>query len=384
MSIEPLTNGAKNPKSKTRNGAGAGKAAAGAARHPAVALAPPDVNVALRALKAGDFGVRMLPGHTRASREVALAFNDVASMLDRASAEFVRVSRVVGRDGEMTERAELNGASGGWSSKVEAFNALIGDLVRPSTEAARVIIAVAAGDLSQKMALEIEGKPVRGEFLRITTSVNTMVDQLRSFASDVTRVAKEVGTEGRLGGQADVKMSGTWKDLTESVNLLAWNLTAQVRNIALVTTAVAKGDLSQKITVDAKGELLELKSTVNTMVDQLSSLASEVMRVAKEVGTDGKLGGQAQLKMSGTWKDLTDGVNVLADNLTSQVRNIALVTTAVANGDLSQKIDVEARGELLELKTTVNKMVDQLSSFAGDVTRVAKEVGTDGKLGGQA
>ena len=343
-----------------------------------------DLRDALRALKAGDFSARILPGERRVTKEVATAFNDVAAMLDGTSVEFVRVSKVVGRDGEMMERAQLKGAQGGWSSQVESFNALIGDLVRPSTEVARVIIAVAAGDLSQKMALEIEGKPVRGEFLRISTSVNTMVDQLRSFASDVTRVAKEVGTEGKLGGQAEVKMSGTWKDLTENVNLLAGNLTAQVRNIALVTTAVANGDLSQKITVDARGELLELKSTINTMVDQLSSLASEVMRVAKEVGTEGKLGGKAQLRMSGTWKALTDGVNVLADNLTSQVRNIALVTTAVANGDLSQKIDVEARGELLELKTTVNKMVDQLSSFAGEVTRVAKEVGTDGKLGGQA
>ena len=343
-----------------------------------------DLRDALRALKAGDFSVRILPGERRVTKEVATAFNDVAALLDGTSVEFVRVSKVVGRDGEMMERAQLKGAQGGWSSQMESFNALIGDLVRPSTEVARVIIAVAAGDLSQKMALEIEGKPVRGEFLRISTSVNTMVDQLRSFASDVTRVAKEVGSEGKLGGQAEVKMSGTWKDLTESVNLLAWNLTSQVRNIALVTTAVANGDLSQKITVDARGELLELKSTVNTMVDQLSALASEVMRVAKEVGTEGKLGGQAQLRMSGTWKDLTDGVNVLADNLTSQVRNIALVTTAVANGDLSQKIAVDARGELLELKTTVNKMVDQLSSFASEVTRVAKEVGTDGKLGGQA
>ncbi len=343
-----------------------------------------DIRDALRALQAGDFSVRVVPGERRVTKEVACAVNDLAAMLGRASVEFVRVSKVVGRDGETMERAQLEGAHGGWSRQLESLNALIGDLVRPSTELARVIIAIAAGDLSQKMALEIEGKPVRGELLRISTSVNTMVDQLRSFASDVTRVAREVGTEGKLGGQAEVKMSGTWKDLTENVNLLAGNLTAQVRNIALVTTAVAKGDLSQKITVDARGELLELKSTINTMVDQLSSLASEVMRVAKEVGTEGKLGGQAQLRMSGTWKDLTDGVNVLADNLTSQVRNIALVTTAVANGDLSQKIAVDARGELLELKTTVNKMVDQPSSFADEVTRVAKEVGTDGKLGGQA
>ncbi len=339
---------------------------------------------ALRALQAGDFSTRVPTGTCRRTEHVVAAFNDAAAMLEASSNELARVSKVVGRDGELMERARLDGALGAWSSQVESFNSLIGDLVRPSTEVARVIIAVAAGDLSQKMALEIEGKPVRGEFLRISTSVNTMVDQLRSFASEVTRVAREVGTEGKLGGQAEVKMSGTWKDLTENVNLLAGNLTAQVRNIALVTTAVANGDLSQKITVDARGELLELKSTINTMVDQLRLLASEVMRVAKEVGTEGKLGGNAKLRMSGTWKDLTDGVNVLADNLTSQVRNIALVTTAVANGDLSQKIAVDARGEILALKTTVNRMVDQLSAFADEVTRVAREVGTEGKLGGQA
>ena len=236
------------------------------------------------------------------------------------------------------------------------------------------------------MVLEIEGRPVRGEFLRIGTTVNSMVDQLNSFAAEVTRVAKEVGNEGKLGGQADVKgVSGTWKDLTDNVNGLAANLTAQVRNIAKVTTAVAKGDLSQKITVDAKGEILELKNTINIMVDQLSSFAAEVTRVAKEVGTEGKLGGQADVKgVSGTWKDLTDNVNVLAGNLTAQVRNIAKVTTAVANGDLSQKITVDARGEIYELKNTINTMVDTLRSFAAEVTRVAKEVGTEGKLGGQA
>ncbi len=213
-----------------------------------------------------------------------------------------------------------------------------------------------------------------------------MVDQLNSFAAEVTRVAKDVGTEGKLGGQADVKgVSGTWKDLTDNVNGLAGNLTVQVRNIAKVTTAVAKGDLSQKITVDAKGEILELKNTINVMVDQLNSFAAEVTRVAKEVGTEGKLGGQADVKgVSGTWKDLTDNVNGLAGNLTAQVRNIAKVTTAVATGDLSQKITVDAKGEILELKNTINTMVDQLNSFAAEVTRVAKEVGTEGKLGGQA
>jgi HAMP domain-containing protein/signal transduction histidine kinase/ActR/RegA family two-component response regulator len=267
-----------------------------------------------------------------------------------------------------------------------SVNQLIADLVAPTNEVARVITAVARGDLSQKMVLEIDGRPVRGEFLRIGTTVNSMVDQLNSFAAEVTRVAKEVGNEGKLGGQAEVKgVSGTWKDLTDNVNGLAANLTAQVRNIAKVTTAVAKGDLSQKITVDAKGEILELKNTINVMVDQLSSFAAEVTRVAKEVGNEGKLGGQAEVRgVSGTWKDLTDNVNGLAANLTAQVRSIAKVTTAVANGDLSQKITVDARGEIYELKNTINTMVDQLNSFAAEVTRVAKEVGTEGKLGGQA
>src|SRR5205085_1861115 len=245
---------------------------------------------------------------------------------------------------------------------------------------------VAEGDLSQKVELEIDGKQVQGEFFRIGSTVNRMVDQLNAFASEVTRVAREVGTEGVLGGQANVQgVSGTWKDLTDSVNAMASNLTGQVRNIALVTTAVANGDLSQKITVEAKGEVLELKNTINIMVDQLSSFAAEVTRVAREVGTEGILGGQASVQgVSGTWKDLTDNVNFMAGNLTNQVRNIALVTTAVANGDLSQKIVAEAQGEVLELKNTINTMVDQLNAFASEVTRVAKEVGTEGKLGGQA
>src|SRR5271154_475203 len=286
----------------------------------------------------------------------------------------------------MHERASVGPAKGSWAGGMSSVNQLISDLVAPTNEGARVRPAVARGALSQKMVLEIEGRPVRGEFLRIGTTVNSMVDQLNSFAAEVTRVAKEVGNEGKLGGQADVKgVSGTWKDLTDNVNGLAANLTAQVRNIAKVTTAVAKGDLSQKITVDAKGEILELKNTINVMVDQLSSFAAEVTRVAKEVGTEGRLGGQAYVKgVSGTWKDLTDNVNGLANNLTAQVRNIAKVTTAVANGDLSQKITVDARGEILELKNTINTMVDTLRSFAAEVTRVAKEVGTEGKLGAQA
>src|SRR5678809_1396245 len=246
---------------------------------------------------------------------------------------------------------------------------------------ADVATAVANGDLSRKITVD-----VRGEILQLKNTINTMVDQLNSFASEVTRVAREVGTEGKLGGQAQVKgVGGTWKDLTDNVNSMAGNLTSQVRNIAEVTTAVARGELNKKITVDVKGEILELKNTINTMVDQLSSFASEVTRVAREVGTEGKLGGQAQVRgIGGTWIDLTDNVNSMAGNLTGQVRNIADVTTAVANGDLSKKITVDVKGEILELKKTINTMVDQLSSFAAEVTRVAREVGTEGKLGGQA
>ena len=253
---------------------------------------------------------------------------------------------------------------------MDSVNDLIDDLVHPTSETARVIGAVAQGDLSQTMALEIEDRPLQGEFLRTAKIVNKMVDQLGSFASEVTRVAREVGTEGKLGGQAKVKgVAGTWKDLTDSVNSMAGNLTGQVRNIAEVTTAVANGDLSKKITVDVKGEFLELKDTVNTMVDQLRSFAAEVTRVAREVGTEGKLGGQAKVEgVSGTWKDLTDSVNFMAGNLTGQVRNIAHVTKAVAKGDLSKKITVELKGEMLELKDTINTMVDQLGSFADEVT----------------
>jgi HAMP domain-containing protein len=244
-----------------------------------------------------------------------------------------------------------------------------------------VTIAVANGDLSRKITVD-----VRGEILQLKEAINTMVDQLRSFASEVTRVAREVGTEGKLGGQAIVPgVAGTWKDLTDSVNAMCGNLTDQVRNIADVTTAVARGDLSKKITVDVRGEILQLKDTINTMVDQLNGFAGEVTRVAREVGTEGKLGGQAQVPgVAGTWKDLTDNVNSMATNLTAQVRNIADVTTAVARGDLSKKITVDVRGEILQLKETINTMVDQLNGFAGEVTRVAREVGTEGKLGGQA
>ena len=276
--------------------------------------------------------------------------------------------------------------TGGWADSAGALNALVTDLVAPTTEVARVIKAVAAGDLSQKMVLEIDGKSVQGEFLRIGTTVNTMVDQLNGFASEVTRVAREVGTEGKLGGQAHVPgVAGTWKDLTDNVNYMASNLTNQVRNIADVTTAVASGDLSRKITVDVRGEMLELKNTVNTMVDQLNAFASEVTRVAREVGTEGKLGGQADVPgVAGTWKDLTDSVNGMAGNLTVQLRDIAGVATAIASGDLTRKITVEAQGEILQIKDVINTMVDSLSIFAGEVTRVAREVGAEGKLGGQA
>jgi HAMP domain-containing protein/signal transduction histidine kinase/DNA-binding response OmpR family regulator len=341
---------------------------------------------ALTALKKGDFSVRLPMTWMGLAGKVADTFNEVVELNQRMARELDRLSRVVGKEGRITQRASLGDVSGSWADAITSVNDLIGDLVHPTSETARVIGAVAQGDLSQTMALEIGDRPLQGEFLRTAKTINKMVNQLGSFAAEVTRVAREVGTEGKLGGQAQVKgVSGTWKDLTDSVNFMAGNLTAQVRNIAEVTTAVATGDLSKKITVDVKGEFLELKGTINTMVDQLRSFASEVTRVAREVGTEGKLGGQARVEgVSGTWKDLTDSVNFMAGNLTAQVRNIAEVTTAVATGDLSKKITVDVKGEILELKNTVNTMVDQLSSFAAEVTRVAREVGTEGKLGGQA
>ena len=341
---------------------------------------------ALLALHRGDFSVRLPVEWTGIDGKIADAFNAVTELNQRMVTELARVSRVVGTEGRVTERVSIGDVGGAWRDGVGSVNALISDLVHPTTETARVIGAVAKGDLSQTMALESDERPLQGEFLRTALTVNRMVSQLNSFASEVTRVAREVGTEGKLGGQAQVAgVAGTWKDLTDNVNLMAGNLTSQVRNIAEVTTAVANGDLSKKITVDVQGEILGLKNTINTMVDQLSSFASEVTRVAREVGTEGKLGGQAQVAgVAGTWKDLTDNVNSMAGNLTSQVRNIAEVTTAVANGDLSKKITVDVQGEILGLKNTINTMVDQLSSFASEVTRVAREVGTEGKLGGQA
>src|SRR5690348_3432860 len=340
----------------------------------------------LSAFRRGDFSARLSLETTGTDGKIAETLNEIIELNERMVREFGRISNAVGKEGRINQRANLGNHGGGWGVCVESINTLIGDVVQPSTEVARVIGAVAKGDLSQNMALEVDGRPLKGEFLRTARVVNTMVGRLNAFASEVTRVAREVGSEGKLGGQAVVQgVAGTWKDLTESVNSMASNLTNQVRNIAGVTTAVAKGDLSTRITVDARGEILELKNTINTMVDQLSSFASEVTRVAREVGTEGKLGGQAEVRgVAGTWRDLTESVNSMARNLTNQVRNIAEVTTAVAKGDLSRKITVDVRGEILELKNTINTMVDQLNGFASEVTRVAREVGTEGKLGGQA
>ena len=326
-------------------------------------------------LKLGD---RVLQGEFgRIAKEV----NDMVKQLNLFSMEVTRVAREVGSEGILGGQAKVKGVAGVWKDLTDSVNQMAGNLTSQMRNIAEVTTAVAKGDLSKKITVDVQG-----EILELKNTINTMVDQLNSFSSEVTRVALEVGTEGKLGGQAEVKgVAGTWKDLTDSVNQMASNLTGQVRNIAEVTTAVARGDLSRKITVDVKGEILELKNTINTMVDQLNSFSVEVTRVAKEVGSEGKLGGQATVKgVGGVWKDLTESVNQMGSNLTAQVRNIADVTTAVANGDLSKKITVDVQGEILELKNTINTMVDQLNSFASEVTRVALEVGTEGKLGGQA
>jgi HAMP domain-containing protein/signal transduction histidine kinase/DNA-binding response OmpR family regulator len=340
----------------------------------------------MQAMRDGDFSVRLPGSWTGLSGKIADTFNDIAMANQRIAKELKRVGKVVGKEGRTRERARFDESRGAWSEMEVSVNTLIDDLLRPTTEVTRAIAAVASGDLAQTVRLDVDGRPLEGEFLRSATIVNTMIQQLGVFTSEVTRVAREVGTDGKLGGQAQVPgVAGTWKDLTDSVNSMASNLTGQVRNIAEVATAVASGDLSRKITVDVRGEILQLKEAINTMVDQLRSFASEVTRVAREVGTDGKLGGQAVVPgVAGTWKDLTDSVNAMAGNLTAQVRNIAEVTTAVARGDLSRKITVDVKGEILELKNTINTMVDQLNAFAGEVTRVAREVGTEGKLGGQA
>src|SRR3989449_5426612 len=353
-----------------------------------------DSKVALRVLASvqrGDFSVRMPTDWSGSAGKVAAAINDIIESNQRVEREIRRLSRNVGKEGQV-KRAAVGHSGGAWAATLDAVNDLVedlahnvnlmaGNLTSQVRNIAEVTTAVQQGDLSKKITVD-----VRGEFLAPKNTINTMVGQLNAFAGEVTRVAREVGTEGNLGGQAEVKgVGGIWKDLTDNVNLMAGNLTSQVRNIAEVTTGIANGDLSKKITVDVRGEILELKQTINTMVDQLNAFANEVTRVAREVGTEGRLGGQAEVRgVGGVWKDLTDNVNIMASNLTSQVRNIAEVTTGIANGDLSKKITVDVRGEILELKNTINTMVDQLNAFGNEVTRVAREVGTEGRLGGQA
>ena len=340
----------------------------------------------LQTMRDGDFSVRLPGSWTGLAGKIADTFNYIVAANQQMAQELKRVGQVVGKEGRTRERTRFHESRGAWGEMEVSVNTLVEDLLRPTAEVTRAIAAVAQGNLTQTVRLDVDGRPLEGEFLRSANIVNTMIQQLGVFTAEVTRVAREVGTDGKLGGQAQVPgVAGTWKDLTDSVNSMASNLTGQVRNIAEVATAVASGDLSRKITVDVRGEILQLKEAINTMVDQLRSFASEVTRVAREVGTDGKLGGQAVvLGVAGTWKDLTDSVNAMAGNLTAQVRNIAEVTTAVARGDLSRKITVDVKGEILELKDTINTMVDQLNAFAGEVTRVAREVGTEGKLGGQA
>src|SRR5246500_4645117 len=340
----------------------------------------------LQTMRDGDFSVRLPGNWTGLAGKIADTFNDIVAANQQMAKELKRVGQVVGKEGRTRERMRFHLPKAAWGEMEVSVNTLVDDLLRPTTEVTRAIAAVAKGNLTQTVQLDVDGRPLEGEFLRSATIVNTMIQQLGVFTSEVTRVAREVGTDGKLGGQGKVPGgAGTWKDLTDCVNSMASNLTGQVRNIAEVATAVASGDLSRKITVDVRGEILQLKEAINTMVDQLRSFASEVTRVAREVGTDGKLGGQAVVPgVAGTWKDLTDSVNAMAGNLTAQVRNIAEVTTAVARGDLSRKITVDVKGEILELKDTINTMVDQLNAFAGEVTRVAREVGTEGKLGVQA
>ena len=340
----------------------------------------------LQTMKNGDFSVRLPVSWTGLPGKIADNFNEIVIANEQMAFELKRVGQAVGKEGRTRERIRVEQRRGAWDDMEVSVNTLVEDLLRPTAEVTRAIAAVAQGNLTQTVRLDVDGRPLEGEFLRSANIVNTMIQQLGVFTAEVTRVAREVGTDGKLGGQAQVPgVAGTWKDLTDSVNSMASNLTGQVRNIAEVATAVASGDLSRKITVDVRGEILQLKEAINTMVDQLRSFASEVTRVAREVGTDGKLGGQAVVPgVAGTWKDLTDSVNAMAGNLTAQVRNIAEVTTAVARGDLSRKITVDVKGEILELKDTINTMVDQLNAFAGEVTRVAREVGTEGKLGGQA
>src|SRR6202789_3792381 len=376
---------ARNGAAKARQAKGrAAKVANGHAS--AAELYQHELLNALHAMQAGDFSVR-LPGHqTGVAGKICDAFNAIVAANQRIAQQLEHVGEVVGRQGKTRTRVRFGLSQGAWADMEGSVNALIDDLLWPTTAVTRTVTAVARGDLLQTVPLDVDGRALKGEFLRSANIVNTMIKQLSVFTSEVTRVAREVGTDGKLGGQAQVReVTGVWKDLTESVNSMASNLTAQVANIAESTIPVANGALSKNTHVDVRGEILQLKEAINTMVDQLRSFASEVTRVAREVGTEGKLGGQALVPgVAGTWKDLTDSVNAMCGNLTAQVRNIAQVTTAVARGDLSRKITVDVSGEILELKQTMNTMVDQLNAFAGEVTRVAREVGTEGRLGGQA
>ncbi|RYU10477.1 HAMP domain-containing protein, partial [Nocardioides iriomotensis] len=341
---------------------------------------------ALTAMRDGNFRRRLTPASDGVLGELALVYNDIADRQQHLASELARVRRAAGRDGRHDERLQQGHGEGAWAASVEAANGLVADLVRPTGELARVVSAVAQGDLTQRMDVGNVGQPLRGEPLRLARSVNLLVGRLSSIADEITRVTREVGTEGKLGGQAKIRgADGSWRDLIDAVNTMSSRLTDQVRDIALVTTAVANGDLSRTVTVEVSGEMEQLKVTVDRMVDQLSSFADEVTRVARDVGTEGRLGGQAVVPgVAGTWRDLTDSVNLMASNLTSQVRGISFVAQAVARGDLTQQITVTARGEVAELAETLNSMTATLQTFADEVTRVAREVGTEGILGGQA
>src|SRR6516165_5363520 len=341
---------------------------------------------ALQAMRVGDFSVRLPADRTGIAGKIADTFNEIVAANERMAQQLEYVGQVVGREGKTRQRVNFALSSGAWGGMENSINTLIDDLLWPTSAVTQAITAVARGDLLQTVRLDVDGRPLQGEFLRLATIVTTMIKQLSVFTSEVTRVAREVGTEGKLGGQAVVPGAvGTWRGLTDNVNSMAGNLTGQVRNIAEVATAIASGDLSRKITVDVRGEILQLKETLNTMVDQLNRFAGEVTRVAREVGTEGRLGGQALVPgVAGTWKDLTDNVNVMANNLTNQVRGIVKVVTAVANGDLRQRLTVEAKGEVNALGDTINSMTDTLAIFADQVTSVAREVGVEGRLGGQA
>ncbi|MGH3306312.1 MAG: HAMP domain-containing protein, partial [Nocardioides sp.] len=340
----------------------------------------------MKSMRDGNFRRRMPVTGDGTMAELYEVYNEIAERQQHLASELNRVHRVVGREGRSSERLDVGMGEGGWARCIDAANGLVADLVRPTSEFARVIAGVSEGDLTQRMNVRLDEQPLRGEPLRLARGVNRVVDQLSSIADEITRVTREVGTEGKLGGQARVRSAdGSWRDLIDAVNTMSSRLTNQVRDIATVTTAVANGDLSRSVTVEVSGEMSQLKDTVDRMVAQLSSFAAEVTRVAREVGTEGILGGQATVPgVSGTWKDLTDSVNTMASNLTSQVRGISSVAQAVAQGDLSQQITVTARGEIAELAETLNSMTGTLQTFAGEVTRVAREVGTEGILGGQA